>query len=136
MWITGGMCPDVSAPARWFPRGHTCEYHIFFWSSQQSQHLISQSFFQIFQISKSIGWLPAMSDLKKAYIHLNSRIPDDLKFDLNCLLFTHGKICRRCSKKGDSRSSGGTCSSPCPLLAYCNDAQKPNEMLKSLDSVL
>ncbi|KAI5683549.1 hypothetical protein M9H77_04777 [Catharanthus roseus] len=90
----------------------------------------------IFQISKSIGWLPAMSDLKKAYIHLNSRIPDDLKFDLNCLLFTHGKICRRCSKKGDSRSSGGTCSSPCPLLAYCNDAQKPNEMLKSLDSVL
>lgn len=84
----------------------------------------------IFQIAKSIGWLPAMADLKKAYVHLNSRIPNDLKFDLNCLLFTHGKACRQCSKKADLRPKKEPYSNLCPLLTYCDDSLVPTAILK------
>lgn len=119
MWMIGGLCIDVSAPTRWFPCWHTCEWvlhvHVLL---EQSWDLISESFLQIFQIAKSIGWLPAVADLKKAYVHLNSRIPNDLKFDLNCLLFTHGKACRQCSKKADPKPKKEPCSNPCPLLNY------------------
>ncbi|MCD9559233.1 hypothetical protein HAX54_017090 [Datura stramonium] len=44
----------------------------------------------IFQIAKTLHWVPAAADVKKTYIHLNRRIPDELKFDLNCLIYTHG----------------------------------------------
>ncbi|GJR81233.1 putative DNA glycosylase [Tanacetum coccineum] len=43
----------------------------------------------VFQIAKAIGWVPLDADTPKTYLHLNMRIPDELKFDLNCLLFTH-----------------------------------------------
>lgn len=45
----------------------------------------------VFRITKSIGWVPMKADREKAYLHLNKRIPNELKFDLNCLLVTHGK---------------------------------------------
>ncbi|KAH7859035.1 hypothetical protein Vadar_030698 [Vaccinium darrowii] len=43
----------------------------------------------IFQIAKAVGWVPERADTKRTYLHLNQRIPNELKFDLNCLLFTH-----------------------------------------------
>ncbi|KAF2314721.1 hypothetical protein GH714_030160 [Hevea brasiliensis] len=43
----------------------------------------------VFEIAKAIGWVPGVADRNKAYLHLNQRIPNELKFDLNCLLFTH-----------------------------------------------
>ncbi|KAA8542626.1 hypothetical protein F0562_023875 [Nyssa sinensis] len=46
----------------------------------------------VFQIAKSLSWVPAEADRKKTYLHLNQRIPNELKFDLNCLLFTHDHI--------------------------------------------
>ncbi|KAL2321880.1 hypothetical protein Fmac_026259 [Flemingia macrophylla] len=55
----------------------------------------------IFEIAKTIGWVPAVADRNKSYLHLNQRIPNELKFDLNCLLYTHGKLCRKCSGKKD-----------------------------------
>lgn len=70
----------------------------------------------IFQISKAIGWVPLVSDTKRAYLHLNTRIPNELKFDLNCLLFTHGKVCRKCIKKEGNQQKKET--SSCPLLNY------------------
>ncbi|XP_020259386.1 putative DNA glycosylase At3g47830 isoform X2 [Asparagus officinalis] len=55
----------------------------------------------VFRIAKALGWIPMKADREKAYLHLNKRIPDELKFDLNCLLVTHGKLCERCvSKRG------------------------------------
>ncbi|XP_020587575.1 putative DNA glycosylase At3g47830 isoform X2 [Phalaenopsis equestris] len=51
----------------------------------------------VFRITKSIGWVPMKADREKAYLHLNKRIPNELKFDLNCLLVSHGKICHRCA---------------------------------------
>ncbi|KAL3512941.1 hypothetical protein ACH5RR_025658 [Cinchona calisaya] len=70
----------------------------------------------VFQIAKSVGWIPAVADLKRAYLHLNGHIPNDLKFDLNCLLFTHGKVCRQCSRKGDYKSKKESNDECCPLL--------------------
>jgi len=54
------------------------------------------------------------ADREKAYLHLNKRIPDELKFDLNCLLVTHGKLCERCVKKRGNLQTGGPLTS-CPL---------------------
>ncbi|KAK3406723.1 putative DNA glycosylase At3g47830 [Eucalyptus grandis] len=88
----------------------------------------------VFEIAKTIGWIPTTADRNKAYLHLNQRIPGELKFDLNCLLFTHGKMCHRCGKRKDSQQCGKTKGSQqrkespvkspgkaCPLLNYCNE---------------
>ncbi|CAN6477757.1 unnamed protein product [Victoria cruziana] len=69
----------------------------------------------VFRITKSIGWIPPSADREKAYLHLNQRIPDDLKFDLNCLFVTHGKHCQRCASNGQPRRAPV---GPCPLSGY------------------
>uniref|UniRef100_A0A7N0VFD2 HhH-GPD domain-containing protein n=1 Tax=Kalanchoe fedtschenkoi TaxID=63787 RepID=A0A7N0VFD2_KALFE len=79
----------------------------------------------IFQISKAIGWVPENADVKKTYLHLNRRMPNELKFDLNCLLFTHGKLCNKCSGRGGrlpKKVEAGETS--CPLLKYIKDDNK------------
>ncbi|XP_010913479.3 uncharacterized protein [Elaeis guineensis] len=43
----------------------------------------------VYRITKAIGWVPEKADREKAYLHLNRKIPNELKFDLNCLLVTH-----------------------------------------------
>lgn len=70
----------------------------------------------IFQIAKAIGWVPMEADTKRTYLHLNTRIPNELKFDLNCLLFTHGKVCRACTRKEGNQQKKE--SDSCPLLNY------------------
>ncbi|CAN1777520.1 Putative DNA glycosylase At3g47830 [Linum perenne] len=72
----------------------------------------------VFEISKAIGWVPSEADRNKTYVHLNRRIPDDLKFDLNCLLYTHGKICKRCTKKGCNHKRKESDDSSCPLFKF------------------
>ncbi|WCJ36030.1 DNA glycosylase superfamily protein [Euphorbia peplus] len=74
----------------------------------------------VFEIAKAIGWVPEAADRNKTYLHLNQRIPDDLKFDLNCLLYTHGKLCRNCTKKGLNQHRKETQDESCPILNYCN----------------
>lgn len=73
----------------------------------------------ILQIATTLGWVPEGADAKKTYLHLNQRIPNELKFDLNCLLFTHGKMCNRCSTKMGKQEKKESVSKPCPLLNYC-----------------
>ncbi|KAI3777589.1 hypothetical protein L1987_47389 [Smallanthus sonchifolius] len=63
-------------------------------------------------IAKAIGWVPMEADTKRIYVHLNTRIPNELKFDLNCLLFTHGKAYRTCIKKEDNQQKKETSSCP------------------------
>lgn len=76
----------------------------------------------IFQIAKTLRWVPAAADVKKTYIHLNRRIPDELKFDLNCLIYTHGKVCRECSGKGSNKPKKEQCDKLCPLLRQSSNA--------------
>ncbi|MCO5552718.1 hypothetical protein L7F22_006235 [Adiantum nelumboides] len=67
----------------------------------------------VFRITKILGWVPIKADREKAYLHLNHRIPNHLKFDPHCLLVTHGKRCPRCAKGGRAqRPADG----PCPLV--------------------
>lgn len=77
---------------------------------------------QVFEIAKAISWVPALADRNKTYLHLNKRIPNELKFDLNCLLYTHGKLCRRCTKKVDKQQTKESQDNPCPLLKYCKNS--------------
>lgn len=81
-----------------------------------------QNLLQIFQIAKTLHWVPAEADVKKTYIHLNQRIPDELKFDLNCLIYTHGKVCRECSRKGSNKPKKEQCDKLCPLLGQSSNA--------------
>ncbi|XP_021719007.1 putative DNA glycosylase At3g47830 isoform X2 [Chenopodium quinoa] len=70
-------------------------------------------------IATTLGWVPEGADAKKTYLHLNRRIPNELKFDLNCLLFTHGKMCNRCSTKTVKQEKKESVNKPCPLLNHC-----------------
>ncbi|KAM7475562.1 hypothetical protein LguiB_022805 [Lonicera macranthoides] len=83
----------------------------------------------IFHIAKAIGWVPPVSDTQKTYLHLNQRIPNELKFDLNCLLYTHGKVCQNCTKKGSKQKKKVANVDSCPLLHYCK-TQNENETIK------
>lgn len=69
-----------------------------------------------------MGWVPSSAHVKDTYLHLNQRIPAELKFDLNCLLYTHGKNCRRCSSKKLGKKNKEIEDSDCPLLAYCTQS--------------
>uniref|UniRef100_A0A2P2J4H5 HhH-GPD domain-containing protein n=1 Tax=Rhizophora mucronata TaxID=61149 RepID=A0A2P2J4H5_RHIMU len=73
----------------------------------------------VFEIAKTIGWVPLVADRNKTYLHLNQRIPNELKFDLNCLLYTHGKLCSRCTEKGGNLNRKKSCEDSCPLLDPC-----------------
>ena len=80
--------------------------------------IISQISLQVFEIAGAIGWVPAIADRNKTYLHLNQRIPNELKFDLNCLLYTHGKLCRKCTMKGSSHKKLAPNDDSCPLRDY------------------
>uniref|UniRef100_M4EY92 HhH-GPD domain-containing protein n=2 Tax=Brassica campestris TaxID=3711 RepID=M4EY92_BRACM len=76
----------------------------------------------VFEISKALGWVPKTADRNRTYVHLNHRIPDELKFDLNCLLYTHGKLCSNCKKiaaKPKAKAKAKVASpDDCPLLGF------------------
>ncbi|KAJ3694902.1 hypothetical protein LUZ60_000279 [Juncus effusus] len=70
----------------------------------------------VFQITKGIGWIPKTSSRETAYLHLNKRIPNGLKFDLNCLFVTHGKLCNLCTKRKQKEKLNTSC----PLVSFTN----------------
>ncbi|CAN8254915.1 unnamed protein product [Cochlearia groenlandica] len=75
----------------------------------------------VFEIAKALGWVPKTADRNKTYAHLNRRIPDELKFDMNCLLYTHGKLCSNCKKNVVKPKPKAKVASPdhdCPLLRF------------------
>lgn len=78
---------------------------------------------QVFRLSKMLGWVPANADREKTYLHMNRKVPDDIKFDLHCLLVTHGKRCPRCAKGGRAQTAPD---GPCPLVNW-----SPKEALNS-----
>ncbi|KAG4109033.1 hypothetical protein AAZX31_05G032800 [Glycine max] len=76
----------------------------------------------IFEIAKTMGWVPAVANRNKSYLHLNQRVPNELKFDLNCLLYTHGKLCHQCSGKKGNKQGKKCDDNSCPLLNYDKDS--------------
>ncbi|XP_050257003.1 putative DNA glycosylase At3g47830 [Quercus robur] len=86
----------------------------------------------VFEIAKAIGWVPALADRNKTYLHLNQRIPNELKFDLNCLLYTHGKLCRKCTKKVGKQQRKEPHEISCPLLNYCKNSLYEIKLINSI----
>ncbi|KAG6498433.1 hypothetical protein ZIOFF_046346 [Zingiber officinale] len=78
----------------------------------------------VFRITRDIGWIPIKANREQAYIHLNNRIPNHLKFDLNCLLVTHGRLCHRCSVRRGNQNTGDGPQVSCPLTQYCKNTTK------------
>lgn len=68
----------------------------------------------VWRISKNQGWVPASATRETTYAHMNTRVPDKLKYDLHCLLVEHGKRCLSCAKNGRPRFE---VLGPCPLKA-------------------
>ena len=65
----------------------------------------------VLRISKDLSWIPKSASREDAYVHLNERVPDHIKYDLHVLLVAHGKVCSYCS----SRKSGSVDASECPI---------------------
>lgn len=50
----------------------------------------------VWRISKYLSWVPAKATREDTYHHLDTRIPNDLKYSLHCLLIRHGRTCKHC----------------------------------------
>eukprot|EP00040_Diaphanoeca_grandis_P026476 m.148363 g.148363 ORF g.148363 m.148363 type:complete len:380 (-) comp30588_c0_seq1:118-1257(-) len=78
----------------------------------------------VWRISKQLGWVPKEASRETTYNHMNSRVPDDLKYDLHCLLVTHGKHCKTCAKNGKPRKAP---LGPCPLTTTADKINPKRE---------
>lgn len=69
----------------------------------------------VWHIAKKMNWTPQASSAETCYLHMNKRVPDDLKYPLHILLVEHGKRCTRCAKNGKLQlpEEGG-----CPLVNF------------------
>lgn len=78
----------------------------------------------VFRLCKLLGWVPASvkDDRVMAQMHLDLRVPNELKYGLHVLMIRHGRVCKGC-KKG----AGGACL----LKEYMKEVQgKPGMSVK------
>ena len=58
----------------------------------------------VWRITKNLKWVPSQSaSREQTYMHLNARIPDEIKYQLHVLLVDHGKCCKKCAKNHKPR---------------------------------
>ncbi|TEB21254.1 DNA glycosylase [Coprinellus micaceus] len=57
----------------------------------------------VFRLSKMLGWVPRDADRIKTQMHLDRRIPDELKYGLHVMMIRHGKACKGCKREGTKR---------------------------------
>ena len=79
----------------------------------------------VFRLTRWLGWVPSDSQAQgmwkrgeckskvvgreSAYAHMETKVPDDLKYPLHYLLIRHGKECGWCSAKAGKDQKVGTC---------------------------
>ncbi|KAL9089691.1 MAG: hypothetical protein Q9159_002419 [Coniocarpon cinnabarinum] len=79
----------------------------------------------VFRLTRWLGWVPSDSQARgmfkrgecktkvvgreNAYAHMETKVPDDLKYPLHYLLIKHGKECGWCSAKAGKDQKVGTC---------------------------
>ncbi|KAJ6113427.1 Base excision DNA repair protein [Penicillium sp. IBT 18751x] len=54
----------------------------------------------IYRITGFLGWRPMHATAEQARAHLETKIPDDLKYALHLLFITHGRECPACKAGG------------------------------------
>ncbi|TFY64035.1 hypothetical protein EVG20_g6080 [Dentipellis fragilis] len=74
----------------------------------------------VFRLSRLLGWVPPRADRVQAQMHLDVRVPAELKYALHVLMVTHGRACKGC-KSGAAR--GGDC----PLKRYLKERKGVQE---------
>ena len=58
----------------------------------------------VWRISKRLKWVPSQEATREqTYLHLNERIPDEIKYQLHVHLVEHGKCCKKCAKNNKPR---------------------------------
>ncbi|KAK4168388.1 DNA glycosylase [Cladorrhinum sp. PSN259] len=50
----------------------------------------------VWRISGFLGWRPAKATRDETHLHLDRRIPDEMKYGLHVLMVAHGKQCSEC----------------------------------------
>jgi len=71
----------------------------------------------VFRLSKLLAWVPANADRVQTQMHLDVRVPAELKYGLHVLMVQHGRACKGC--KGNSAKS-----STCVLRTYLKDRKE------------
>mgnify|MGYP005989885371 CR=1 FL=1 len=57
----------------------------------------------VYRLTGQLGWRPKKANREQAQLHLDSMVPNDLKYPLHVLLIAHGKRCAAC--KAGSKGS-------------------------------
>ena len=69
----------------------------------------------VMRLSRMLRWLPLnASSEDHAFMHLDKRVPDELKYGLHQAFWHHGQICIRC-KAGSTPKTKGWDDAACPL---------------------
>jgi endonuclease III len=67
------------------------------------------------RLSKMLRWIPRnTTNLIHIFIHLDKRVPDDLKYGLHQAFWHHGQACIRC-KAGTDKNTKGWNETTCPI---------------------
>jgi endonuclease-3 len=66
----------------------------------------------VWRIAKRLGWVPDHASRDQTYLHLDERIPAELKYPLHVLMVQHGKCCPECAPNHRPQQAA---LGPCPL---------------------
>ena len=61
----------------------------------------------IYRLTRLLGWVPQKADRIQAQMHLDVRVPKELKYPLHVLMIQHGRTCKGC--KANRRGGIGEC---------------------------
>ena len=83
----------------------------------------------VLRMSGWLGWIPVGANMDDAFHHLDSKVPDELKYGLHQLFIKHGQTCVRCqASTAEGSDSWGLCT--CPLEDLINRAGKKKLTVK------
>ncbi|KUI62573.1 hypothetical protein VP1G_09700 [Cytospora mali] len=82
-----------------------------------------------------LGWFPHDASPEEAFAHLDTLVPDDLKYPLHQLFIRHGQVCLRCKKESNEGSAGWDgCVCPLEDLLKRTGKEKTSPKLKTVKS--
>ena len=82
----------------------------------------------VFRLVKWLNWIPSNCDRDGACAHLDTVIPDGLKYGLHQAFWHHGQKCLRCMARNDQKTEGWE-KAVCPIEAYL--ARQPRKERKA-----
>ncbi len=86
----------------------------------------------VWRLSKMLRWLPRnASNVNHAFMHLDKRVPNELKYGLHQAFWHHGQYCIRC-RAGSDENTKGWKETVCPIEEFVDRSCKdPPKMKKA-----